>query len=507
VFGVPFERAQAFHRWLGYASVLLAALHGSSMALWYAAASPLGLRHVLFTWTDATGVNPAAGALAGACIVTMALLARERVRRAAYRLFLLGHTLFPLVFWLAYVHTRHSKTPAWPLFEPGLWLVAADFALCAVDVLLRPTRIVSAHAIGSCSGDALPHTVAIKLQKAPLLLSSWFGFKPRPSQFVYVAFAGAVKTILPHPYSVVPDDSNSYGDQGTFTVYIKDMGPGTWSRRVVTAVHDVMARNQTPLSPGLSPVAAGSASRETLRQLQRALGRPLVTGAFGRIALPLHQYNDVILVAGGIGVTAIAPLHTMLCDRHSKAADYDPLATTPLGRVMQTAFGRNRVEAVHTVWSTRDPALLREFGPRLRADATAHAQVSPPRGDTAQDDAADEADEAETAPALAAGASSGLIVKVSLHLTAEEMPTPRETMASQSALNEASPSSTTNRLGSASRGNSDSSLTSCGPVTYARPDLKQVLRQVTSMAISTRTAVGTAAVAVVCCGPASMTDA
>lgn len=114
-------------------------------------------------------------------------------------------------------------------------------------------------------------------------------------------------------------------------------------------------------------------------------------GAFGRPSVQLENYKHFILVAGGIGITPIAPMHYALLH----GLPVGPVSSG-LARMLGcygacehgSVVGQVKAvpESVTTVWTTRDRSLLEAFAPLLGAtqtsDSVAEAvtAASPPAG-------------------------------------------------------------------------------------------------------------------------------
>ena len=93
-------------------------------------------------WTTTDPVNPAAGLISGCLLLLMGLLSWSPIRRASYELFLVGHSLWPLVLLFGFLHTEHSETKALYPFAPGFVLLMLDLLCVLCDGALRPTRML-----------------------------------------------------------------------------------------------------------------------------------------------------------------------------------------------------------------------------------------------------------------------------------------------------------------------------------------------------------------------------
>ena len=118
---------------------------------------------------------------------------------------------------------------------------------------------------------------------AKLVVSTGDKMSYEPGQYVWIAFAlnngpEALQSLSFHPYSI--SSAHAPGDK-TYTLHIKDMGPGSWSEAVVKA-------------------AAGGA--------EAFKGGCRVGGPAGKLSIDPAHFERVVLVAGGIGFAPLASL-------------------------------------------------------------------------------------------------------------------------------------------------------------------------------------------------------
>ena len=121
---------------------------------------------------------------------------------------------------------------------------------------------------------------------AKLVVSTGDNMVYEPGQYVWIAFAlkdgpEALQSLSFHPYSI--SSAHAPGDK-TYTLHIKDMGPGSWSEAVVKASAD-----------GADAFKGGCR----------------VGGPSGRFSIEPSHFERIVLVAGGIGFT---PLVSLLAD-------------------------------------------------------------------------------------------------------------------------------------------------------------------------------------------------
>ena len=121
---------------------------------------------------------------------------------------------------------------------------------------------------------------------AKLVVSTGDNMVYEPGQYVWIAFAlkdgpEELQSLSFHPYSI--SSAHAPGDK-TYTLHIKDMGPGSWSEAVVKA---------------------------SAQGAEAFKGGCRVGGPSGRFSIDPTHFERIVLVAGGIGFT---PLVSLLAD-------------------------------------------------------------------------------------------------------------------------------------------------------------------------------------------------
>jgi hypothetical protein len=261
-------------------------------------------------------------------------------------------------------------------------------------------RAASAARAGRGGGDASASASAIALPARPRAIAAYlvvdklagggvaaWPLHYEPGQYVYLSLRPA--GWLPHPLSVssAPDERAP----GRLTVHVRaGAHAGSWSSRLVAAVEAAVvataretaaaandeaeeagagsdadadpdgagpcavAGGAAALPPPSATVAFASGAARRLQRLRELL--PVrVAGAFGAPSVQLARYSHFLLLAGGVGITPVAPLHFELCrGGHSLGASC-------------------RMRSLLTAWSLRDAGLLAAFAPQLRAFARARS--------------------------------------------------------------------------------------------------------------------------------------
>lgn len=212
-------------------------------------------------------------------LIAMGVLALNRFRRGSFEVFYYAHlvasfSILPVVLWHA--------AAGWEYMLPGMtvWIVDRFVRLfqSSSRVTVTRTRVV---------GDDVVE-VAFTVER-------WGLRSVHPGQYVMLNVP-EVSTLQWHPFTLsnaVPHcddvadcDGKAYSTE--FMTHIKTMGPGTWTQKIYDRV------------------AAGRAI---------TLG---VEGPYGE-ARVLEEYDEIFLVAGGIGVTPCASIMGTLlryCEDH-----------------------------------------------------------------------------------------------------------------------------------------------------------------------------------------------
>jgi len=141
-------------------------------------------------------------------------------------------------------------------------------------------------------------------------------FQFEPGQYVYINFPEVSKFEW-HPFSIAtsPSDVRMTPGSSIFSLAMKDMGPRSWSRRVV--------------------------SMSCASVFQRDV-KVRVDGPYGGPSIDIYDYPILVLVAGGIGVT---PLFSIL----SEFSNNPPL----------------KLEKIYLIWCTKHQHFLTLFSEYL----------------------------------------------------------------------------------------------------------------------------------------------
>lgn len=256
VFGISFERAVKFHRWVARITVLCVIVHLIVVIV------KLNDVSLIFSYQQVGEVIPLFGFLALLCMLVAFLFAYEAVRRKMFELFWYVHQIFYLTVVFAFIHAKSNLF----LAGPALLLFAIDACFRMYGALVRAFEIESATVM---AGEVTCLSVKRKGGKA---------FKFEAGQFCFLQIP-AVSMFEVHPFSI----SCAPGDGITF--HIKDMGPGQFTSKLKALT----------LAGKLTPAAS-------IR----------IMGPYGLLALPkLSTFKLVVLFGGGVGIT---PMHSIFAD-------------------------------------------------------------------------------------------------------------------------------------------------------------------------------------------------
>jgi len=275
VFGISYERAIKFHRWIAVLFVATVVVHGVLMGVYQSKTAEEGVNYI-FRWSDEDEHWNLPGFIAGLIFVVQALFAIWIVRRKVFELFMWTHMLFIVALVFTSLHN----------FQAAIY-IAPGFALWLIDVVLRivslsrKTRLLS---IRKHPGGI----VEMQLQRKR--------FKFTPGQYVFLTVPAISKT-QSHPFSI----SSAPSVDGVFTLHVKDMGLGTFTHRLGLFADDVANYSSEELSRTF-PVA--------------------VDGPYGRLSVPLDQYAAIVFLAGGIGVTPFVSIFSHLSNGHLPKLKY-----------------------------------------------------------------------------------------------------------------------------------------------------------------------------------------
>eukprot|EP00808_Paulinella_micropora_P005862 g60621.t1 len=248
VLDLPFDRLVHFHRWQGYLLVCLAIAH---------------LVLALFSFPQGQMYNTIAnsrkyklGLAAFCCLMLQPVFSLPFIRRLNFEVFYYSHFAFLVFFVLAALHSTYFRTYLAPILAVYLldrllrWFYGVlPKQAIAVDVKAGVTRVVFAK--GPCE---------------------WLHRREEVGQYVFVCFP-EVSLLQWHPFSI-----SSGPTEETREIHIKAVG------------------SESSFTRGV--LAAAQKAKEEGKTLKIK-----VEGPYGCMGVNYRQFTEIVLVAGGIGIT------------------------------------------------------------------------------------------------------------------------------------------------------------------------------------------------------------
>ncbi|XP_072963079.1 ferric reduction oxidase 8, mitochondrial isoform X1 [Typha angustifolia] len=248
ILGVQFESAVRYHIWIGNGLALFAALHGISiMFIWVVKKSFL---KELMKWPKTGRVN-IAGAAALATLFAIWITSLPWMRRRKFQTFFLAHHLYILfiLFFLLHAGDQH------------FYLVFSGVLLFSLDKILRIIQSRKEKCL--ISARILPcKAVQLTLPKHPSM-------KYTPTSMIFMKIP-SISNLQWHPFTIT---SSCNRDDDRLSVIVKCQGQ--WTEALYSKVQSGQVMNLS--------VA--------------------IDGPYGPIDFPHRRYSNLVLVAGGSGIT------------------------------------------------------------------------------------------------------------------------------------------------------------------------------------------------------------
>ncbi len=346
-FGMSFERAIKFHRWLGTAAYFWLTVH---MLTWWAAWAKIGaFWNNIFTshnliisdklngqpWRHFDNFTMPFTHIAW-ILLTFSVATTLLLRRRSFDWFYSLHAYVGVVVLITGVLHAWSN---WYYTAGGLILYYID----RTWRFMRRTHSTEATAELLADGSITKLQLPARALRTSLMKSGHFV----AGQFAWLYVPGVSKLSW-HPFTISSPPAMAESD-GVVTFHIKAMGPGTWTSQLAEHVaHLSSAKGQhSSLNTAHAPLLEGGHAAE--------LGAPTylpitVDGPYGR-PWDFTNRHTLALFAGGIGITPMFSVLSEVLLRHAAAAEEG-------GPITQA-------KQVHLTWSVREVPLLLEFAAML----------------------------------------------------------------------------------------------------------------------------------------------
>jgi ferric-chelate reductase len=290
IFGISFERAVKFHRWISLWNVVTVSAHGIIIAISYSQTST-GAAYA-FEWSVNALYWNMPGTIAWGLFLIVALVSIKPIRRKLWEFFLYTHIICGFIA-IVMVILHATALQSLPYFAVSLILYALDLVLRFVIGVCLPAKLLAV--------EYLKESDVIKLT-----ISKRWPFLYKPGQWVYI-WIDAIDYFAWQPFSLASISTNSHGKKipdHLITLFVKNMEPKSTAR---SGRKLLRARWTTRLAIWAEKVQCDPSI------LDKAHIR--IQGPFGSISHDYLQYRTVVLVAGGIGITSMYSIFLTLLDR------------------------------------------------------------------------------------------------------------------------------------------------------------------------------------------------
>ncbi|KAL7421724.1 hypothetical protein Q5752_003495 [Cryptotrichosporon argae] len=280
---MSYEHYNFLHRWAGRTMWLASTVHG---ALWLH--QFIALDEYDQVWADKTK----RGMLSYGLLCMVVLTSLKPVRRYCYQLFWIAHVMFFTGFFAAIsYHTPYSR----PWIYPCVAIYAYDHFVRLLRYRIKPAVLV-------------PVDPTLTMVHIPTCDAGWL-----PTQHVFLRVFAGPGIFESHPFTITNAPPSSAGAPRGIILYAKVAGD--WTRRLHALARAGAGLVATDFDWTIDGACEGEryemADRERLIKgdAKDGLDHPgarvtvMLDGPYGGLTMDLGDYESVLLVAGGSGVT------------------------------------------------------------------------------------------------------------------------------------------------------------------------------------------------------------
>eukprot|EP00457_Paulinella_chromatophora_P001302 gb/GEZN01001304.1/.p1 GENE.gb/GEZN01001304.1/~~gb/GEZN01001304.1/.p1 ORF type:complete len:930 (-),score=83.20 gb/GEZN01001304.1/:265-3054(-) len=250
MYDMPFTRTIHFHRWLGLTALVLSWIHG----IWQ-----LISRTPAVIFADITYILGFLAFLVGIFIFLTSL---DFVRRKYFESFFFSHFSIILFYILGTLHASEIWIPY--LIAALVFYIIDKMFIISRGLSDRPVSLLKVKGSGT---DSVCQIRFAKPSKEPRICN-----QPKIAQYVWMNFPDLSLSQW-HPFSL-----SSSPDEIVREVHIK--ASGDFTRSLIQRAHQVLDGTAGPL-------------------------RVRCDGPYGSVRLNHHRYENIFLIAGGIGITPV----------------------------------------------------------------------------------------------------------------------------------------------------------------------------------------------------------
>ncbi|OXG36687.1 ferric-chelate reductase [Cryptococcus neoformans Ze90-1] len=278
---LSYEHYNFLHRWTGRTLFLSATVHG---AMW--------IHQFLVTdqHDQITAAKSKRGILAYALMGMVVITSLRPIRRKCYQLFWMAHIMFFVGFFAALsYHTPYSRPWIWPCV-----------AIYAYDLIVRMLRYRIKDA------TLVPVDKTLTMIHIPDCDAGWL-----PTQHVLLRVLSGSGIFESHPFTITNAPSTAFSASPRGIILYAKVA-GDWTRKLHALARDVKSLEVGDDLEEKESFLANKAQSEGGENVdEEGIDHPgkrvqvMIDGPYGGLSMDLGQYESVLLVGGGSGITFI----------------------------------------------------------------------------------------------------------------------------------------------------------------------------------------------------------
>ncbi|OWT41852.1 ferric-chelate reductase [Cryptococcus neoformans Bt1] len=278
---LSYEHYNFLHRWTGRTLFLSATVHG---AMW--------IHQFLVTdqHDQITAAKSKRGILAYALMGMVVITSLRPIRRKCYQLFWMAHIMFFVGFFAALsYHTPYSRPWIWPCV-----------AIYAYDLIVRMLRYRIKDA------TLVPVDKTLTMIHIPDCDAGWL-----PTQHILLRVLSGSGIFESHPFTITNAPSTAFSASPRGIILYAKVA-GDWTRKLHALARDVkslevgddLEEKESFLANKAQSEGGGNVDEEGIDHPGKRV-QVMIDGPYGGLSMDLGQYESVLLVGGGSGITFI----------------------------------------------------------------------------------------------------------------------------------------------------------------------------------------------------------
>ncbi|KAK4686131.1 hypothetical protein P7C73_g4004, partial [Tremellales sp. Uapishka_1] len=299
------------HRWAGRTMFVCATVHGGMWLNQFRAAGE---------YDQVWATKSVRGMVAYGLLCMVVLTSLKPIRRMFYQVFIMAHILFMVGFFAAISYHTPYSTP---------WVIPCA-AIYAYDLFVRLCRYRIKDA------TLVPIDETLTMIHIPDCDAGWL-----PTQHVHIRVLRGSGVFESHPFTITNAPSTSFSASPRGIILYAKVS-GDWTRKL-----NKMASDVSVLEEGECPK-----EREAFLEKPNASGMDhpgrrtvvMIDGPYGGLKLDLGDYESVLMVAGGSGITFVLG------------------AIEEALRVKESGRGANKIDVA---WVVKDLSTIEALAPTL----------------------------------------------------------------------------------------------------------------------------------------------